>query len=151
MTETEFRFKHSQIIEYYQLIEMRLKGICSAILSDNIHDWFERLDDYESDPLGRHNKKKQEIQSQEDREYLSEEDIKRLDRIRQSRNYWCHQCFGSDRLVTVTIKNGNVKRQMHVERIIADLQEAIDCDEKLAELFSQIIKPVRNGENTKNV
>ena len=27
MTETEFRFKHSKIIEYYQLIEMRLKEI----------------------------------------------------------------------------------------------------------------------------
>ena len=26
MTETEFRIKHSEIIEYYQLIEMRLKS-----------------------------------------------------------------------------------------------------------------------------
>ncbi len=34
MTETEFRVKHSELIEYYQLIEMRLKGICAALLAD---------------------------------------------------------------------------------------------------------------------
>ena len=31
MTENDFRVKHSEIIEYYQLIEMRLKGICASL------------------------------------------------------------------------------------------------------------------------
>ena len=43
MTETEFRFKHSEIIEYYQLIEMRLKGICAALMADGNKGWYERL------------------------------------------------------------------------------------------------------------
>lgn len=34
MTEAEFRVKHSELIEYYQLIEMRLKCICADLLAD---------------------------------------------------------------------------------------------------------------------
>ena len=39
MTETEFRVNHSTIIEYYQYIEMRLKVICAALLSDEERNW----------------------------------------------------------------------------------------------------------------
>ena len=53
MTKTEFREKHSELIEYYQYIEMRLKGICATLLADEERGWFERLEDYESDPLGK--------------------------------------------------------------------------------------------------
>ena len=47
MTESEFRFKYSELIEYYQYIEMRLKGICATILvlTDEDKGWFERLSD----------------------------------------------------------------------------------------------------------
>ena len=39
MTENDFRFKHSELIEYYQYIEMRLKAICAAILADEEKSW----------------------------------------------------------------------------------------------------------------
>ena len=53
MTETEFRVKHSELIEYYQLIEMRFKSACAGLLADEEKGWFNRLDDYESDPFGK--------------------------------------------------------------------------------------------------
>ena len=34
MTEIEFRAKHSELIEYYQLIEMRLRFICATLPVD---------------------------------------------------------------------------------------------------------------------
>lgn len=34
MNKSEFRAKHSELIGYYQYIEMRLKGICAVILAD---------------------------------------------------------------------------------------------------------------------
>ena len=41
MTEADFRFKHSQLIGYYQFIEWRLKAICAAMLADEEKGWFE--------------------------------------------------------------------------------------------------------------
>ncbi len=43
ITETEFRVQHSTLIEYYQYIEMRLKGICSAIHQDRLIEWYMHL------------------------------------------------------------------------------------------------------------
>ncbi len=52
MTESDFRFKHSELIEYYQYIEMHLKAICAGFLADEEKGWFERLSDYETDSFG---------------------------------------------------------------------------------------------------
>ena len=38
MNQSEFREKHSELIEYYQYIEMRLKGICAVIPADESRD-----------------------------------------------------------------------------------------------------------------
>ena len=64
MTESEFRFKHSELIEYYQYIEMRLRFLCADFLADEERNWFERLSDYESDSFGFLLKKIKEIQEQ---------------------------------------------------------------------------------------
>lgn len=53
MTESDFRFKHSELIEYYQYIEMRLKFICANFLAKDEQEWFDRLVDYETDSLGK--------------------------------------------------------------------------------------------------
>ena len=53
MTEIEFRARHSELIEYYQYIEMHLKGICASFPEDENRTWFDMLDDYESDPFGK--------------------------------------------------------------------------------------------------
>lgn len=53
MTEVEFRVKHSELIEYYQLIEMHIKGICAALGVDKENSWFDKRDDFEADPMGK--------------------------------------------------------------------------------------------------
>lgn len=63
MTEVEFRVKHSELIEYYQLIEMHLKGICAALDVDKENSWFDKLDDFEADPLGKLLKEIKKLQS----------------------------------------------------------------------------------------
>ena len=64
MTETEFRINHSKIIQYYQLIEDRIRAICAALLADEDRNWFDRLDDYETDALGKLIYQVQQIQIQ---------------------------------------------------------------------------------------
>lgn len=130
MTENDFRFKHSELIEYYQYIEMHLKGICAAILADEEKSWIERLDDYESDSFGTLLKRIKEIQEQKHINVLTKDDLTQLDRLRITRNYWAHQCFGGKQ--PVIFKKERVNRNDYATKIITDLDEAIEWDEKLA-------------------
>lgn len=142
MTETEFRFKHSQLIEYYQYVEMRLRFICAALLADEERTWFERLDDYGADPMGKLIWKLDEIQKSIGSGFLSEEDIAELNELRANRNYWCHQAFSGD--FHVTFRRDAVKREMvlrrpeYAKKIADDLNAAIEWDEKLTNVSRAI-------------
>ena len=129
MTENDFRFKHSELIEYYQYIEMHLKGICAAILADEEKSWIERLNDYESDSFGTLLKKIKEIQEQKQINLFSKDELTQLDNLRITRNYWAHQCFGGRQ--PITFKNDLLRRDEYADKINADLNEVIEWEEKL--------------------
>ena len=131
MTETEFRINHSRIIEYYQYIEMRLKVICAELLSDEEQNWFERLNKYESDPLGKLIRKIKAIHRQKNIDLLTSEDFETLEHIRESRNYWVHQCFAAPE--HVTIRKKMVRNPKYAERIMEDLAVAETMDQVLAD------------------
>ena len=143
MTETEFRIKHSKLIEYYQLIEFRLKGICSALLADKGRAWLEGIEDYESDPLGKLISEARAIQRQTNDVCFTEDDFTALDNIRKNRNYWCHQCFGGIDDIVVFKKDKSsgdmmVSCSKHAERLDCDLHNSIKWDKKLTDIFRSI-------------
>ena len=140
MTEKDFRAMHSELIGYYQLIEMRLKGLCAAILADEERNWFERLNDYEYDSFGILIHKITEIQEKQHLKVLEPRDLASLDDLRRKRNYWVHQCFEGDPPIDrVTFSSqGRLKNQMHAQKLRADLYVAIEWDEKLAALFCNL-------------
>ena len=129
MTEKDFRFIHSELIEYYQLIEMHLKSICAAILADEEKSWLERLNDYETDSFGTLIKKIIEIQEQKQINLLSKDDLSQLDNLRKTRNYWVHQCFSLPK--PIIFKKDELKINEYANKIITDLNEAIMWDEKI--------------------
>ena len=137
MTEEEFRINHSKIIEYYQLIEMRLKGICAKLVEDDEKSWYSLLIDYELDPLGRLLQQIKKIQTIRNVTLLSEEDLDALDEIREARNFWVHRCFGGDNPVVFN-RDGQVKNMNYSKRILDDLFVAIQWDDKLTEVFRSI-------------
>ncbi len=137
MTETEFRVLHSELIEYYQLIEMRMKGICAALLADAEKDWFDRLADYDSDPFGKLIKQIKTLQSQKNTLLFSQADFEALAELRETRNYWVHQCFTS--FHPVTFLKGNVRWPEFAVRIKSDFQNAVDWDERLTEKVRPLI------------
>lgn len=136
MTETDFRFKHSELIQYYQLIEMRLKSICAALLADEEKGWYKRLEDYESDSMGGLIRNIWTIQDQKKMNLFSKDDIDVLDNLRNTRNYWAHECFGGEH--PVCFKKGEVKNPEHTKRIIFDYETAVEWDEKLADIFKAL-------------
>ena len=139
LTESEFRILHSKLIEYYQFIEFRLRGICVDILAERDRDWVDQLSDYDKDALGQLIRKLSEIQIDREKEWFSKEDFEALDNVRKARNYWCHECFGGTENV-VTFKKGMVKNPSHAKRLKADYETATEWDDKLADIAGIITK-----------
>lgn len=146
MTENDFRINHSKIIEAYQLIEMRLKMICAGLLSDEERDWLERFDDYELEPLGNLIKKIREEQPKKHITLFSPDDFESLDLIRKTRNYWAHQCFGGHSPIVFS-REGTVKRPVYAAKVIDDLRNAEDWNDKLTEIFRSL-KQINSGRES---
>ena len=138
MTEAEFRIKHSEIIEYYQLIEMRLKSICAVLIANEDKSWFERLDDYEFDPMGVLIRNIRTMQELTETTLFSINDFNVIDDLREARNYWAHECFGGKR--PVCFKNGKVKQHEYARKIENDHRIAVEWDERLAEILHELLR-----------
>ena len=146
MTEAEFRFRHSELIESYQYVEMRLKGIVSALLCGEEQSWFKLLDDCDNDPLGILISKLTEIRKNET--YFSKDDIEKLRRLKDRRNYWCHKCFTAIGIrASFSSKTRELKQSSLGKTLIDDLRKAKECEEKLTEAFGRISKEVKLVEN----
>lgn len=136
MKKAVFYEKYCELIANYQCIEADLKGICASLLADEERGWFDRLEDYESDPLGKMIQEIQSLQAKKNCILFSPEEYEALNTIRQSRNYWVHQCFvGSSH---VTFRNDIVKAPFD-KKLTNDLNEAIFWDQKLTEIERTII------------
>ncbi len=130
MKQTDFYKNYCELITYYQCIEDHLKGLCASLLADEERSWFDRLADYESDPLGKMIQEIKSLQAKKDCFLFSPEEFEALNTIRQSRNFWVHQCFIG--YSHVTFRNGIV-RAPYGGKLVADLNEAIDWDLKIIE------------------
>ena len=130
MTETEFRLRYSELIEYYQYIEERLKYICAQLLADADKGWFNRLNELESDPFGMLIRKIKQLQNEKQMIVLDDKEIRELDDMRNSRIYWIHQCFGG-MSSPVIFRKGELRRPEHAKKLKEDLSMAIEWEEKL--------------------
>ena len=141
MTEKDFRYWHSKLIEFYQLIEMRLRGIYAAMQTDADKTWFELCDDYAQDPMGAMIAQIRNYQNSHQIKWLSDNDLEGLERIRKRRNYWCHECFISTPIHVCFIDKAHedsvVRYKAHVEEIVADLNDSDNWDKRLTEVFSE--------------
>lgn len=133
MTEIEFRFKYSELIQFYQYIEERLKYICSHLLANEGKDWFNNLLDIECDPFGMLIKKIEQLQEEKQIFILSDNDIKDLKDLKETRNYWVHQCFGGITTSPVIFKKEELKNPYHGTKLITDLNVAIEWEDRLVE------------------
>lgn len=104
MTLDEFRIAHSEIIALYQGLEFNLKRICS-ILSDK--GFITSMDDLERDSMGSVIRELIKLTKGNDTLRLSDESYDLLNRFRERRNYWCHQCY-----LDICVKKDVQKREV---------------------------------------
>ena len=81
---------HSEIMLYFQCIEFDLKRIYAGMSSE---DFDEEMDLLENSNFGNTLRKLKKLDYSDGKPWLSAADYDQLDRIRELRNYWCHQCY----------------------------------------------------------
>lgn len=90
MTRNQFKILHSEIMEYFQCIEFDLKRIYSKMSSE---DFGYEMDMLENSNFGKTLYKLKKFDQSDGEPWLSDADYEQLDKIRELRNYWCHQCY----------------------------------------------------------
>ncbi len=85
-----FKLIHSELIMSVQYIEQDLKLVYSILKSGKFDDNYSNV---ENAPLGRLLKSLHEVDQELGYSKIKEKDYELLDRIREIRNYWCHQCY----------------------------------------------------------
>ena len=113
-----FRQMHSEIIENYQCIEYDMKRIYSAMSSENFDDCMDML---EGNNWGMVLNKLKRLDNSDGDPYLSDEEYRVLDEIRDRRNYWCHQCY----LDFVYIDNQR-ERNNRLSRLVRQLENEMN-------------------------
>lgn len=127
MSMDEFRINHSKLIEQYQLIEHHLEGLFAICGSGDFEELAHRV---ENDTMGELIRKVRFITKEKHIDVLDKNDFAILDEIRDSRNYWCHQCY-------LDIREDNSRN--YVSQLTNDLDITISMNEKLRKAF-QIVK-----------
>ena len=128
----QFRVNHSKLIEQYQLIEFHLEGLF-AIMQDNGTNFEELAKRVENDAMGELIRKVKFLSVKLNFEnILNKELFNALYKIRDDRNYYCHENYLID-------KNDSYKvnRKTTIEQ---DLNYVTNVNKELKEAFIKIKK-----------
>lgn len=130
MNLNEYRIFHSQIIEQYQLVEFHLEGLFALIVNDGNN--FEQLARrVENDAMGELIRKVRFlVKEYKYNDIITKNDFELLDKIRDDRNYYCHENFLEN-------KTDNYKSNRKTS-IKDDLDVAVKMNNKLVDAFKQI-------------
>lgn len=136
MARDKFKLIHSELIMQVQCIENDLKLIYAGMHEGNFN---KNLDMLEKANLGSVIKKLKELDYSDGHPDLSKRDYELLERIREIRNYWCHQCF----LDYVYIKDDRQREyqfQQIAKKLSEDENHTWDLHEHLQKLRIKILE-----------
>lgn len=119
MTLEEFRLTHSELIEQYQFIEHHLEGIYSCLNGDK--SFYEGMLEVERDTIPRLLNRIRTIQTEKGNIVLTEEELKTIEEICDSRNFWCHNCYVD---LSFDYRTGDPRNAFDIKKMLKDLVEA---------------------------
>lgn len=130
MEINEYRILHSQIIEQYQLIEFHLEGLF-ALMQGQGNNFEELAHRVENDAMGELIRKVRFlVKEYKYQDIITKQDFSDLDKIRDDRNYYCHENFLENK-----VDNYKSNRKYNIKQ---DLQNAKDINDKLKTAFKKI-------------
>ena len=91
MDNKEFRIYHSKLIEQYQFIEWHLEGIFGLLENGDFEELTHRV---ENDAMGELIRKVRFlVKEYKYNDIITKNDFESLDKIRDDRNYYCHENY----------------------------------------------------------
>jgi len=130
MTEQQFKILHSEIMENFQCIEFDLKRIYAGMSSE---EFDEEMDMLENSNMGNTLRQLKRLDHSDGDPWLSEDDYKQLDQIREMRNYWCHQCY-----LDFDYEGSQWKREMAFQKVANRLYNEHNRISKLQQKIESI-------------
>lgn len=132
LTTDEFRIAHSKIIEEFQWLEWTLKNMYAKLIEGHYPECF---DEVSEKPLGELIKKLKDVEKINKTHYLTSKDYNNLKKVKDMRNYWCHNCY----VEGIFIKrqpNGRIvsKSSGLLERVKNDYEIVRELAKKLVEI-----------------
>ena len=115
-----------------------MKCLCAALSSDEGANWFQKLDDYDSDPLGKMIQLLQAVQQQKHLEILTPAELLSLNDLRENRNWWVHQCF-TDTEKHVTFNKGKLRKPVYEDMLKRDFEKASKWEDKITEIGQAVV------------
>lgn len=131
MNLEKFRIYHSTLIEHYQFIEAHLEGIYAALSGKSLSAG---LQDVEKCSLHRLLKEIKELERDKKQSVFTDEEYKRMEKIFQRRNFWCHNCYYD---MLFDKKTGGPKKDEDIKAMVSDLHEAAELRDELFEKYEE--------------
>ncbi len=130
-----FKLIHSELIMSVQYIEQDLKLIYSILKGGEFHDNYSNV---ENVPLGKILKSLHEMDQELGYSKFKEKDYELLDKIREMRNYWCHQCY-----IDFHYIEDPQEHEMAFQKVAARLHENEWCVYELQQRLEKLRKSVQ--------
>lgn len=133
LTTDEFRIAHSKIIEEFQWLEWTLKNMYSKLIEGHYPECF---DEVAEKPLGELIKKLKDVEEQNKTHYLTDKDYINLKKIKDMRNYWCHNCYVEGDSYLEQQSDGSIvsKSRELLDRVKNDYEMVRELARKLVEI-----------------
>jgi len=129
-TMERFMTMLGEILMYYQCIEHDMRRIYSGMSSNDYYDSMDMLD---GKNWGSILIELESLDYSDNNPYFTVEEYKQLNKMREQRNYWCHQCF----LDLVYIQN-DVERYVKLDKLYRRLENEKDKAYKLHKKMQEI-------------
>ena len=139
MTKQEFQIIHSEIIEHFQIIEFNLKKMgallkCLIFKDNSFEKYMDIFSKIENDTIGYLIAELKKLQKEAAVTIFSDFDYELLEKVRKSRNFWCHNCY-----IDIAISSKDiVKNKDNEQTILEELNFAKESDYYIRTSFEKL-------------
>ena len=140
MNIVDFRQLHSELIAEYQLVEEKLRFIYLYLDKHTLNLGTQSIDYWDSlnkESIGKLMKLINFKSGEHKIEVFNKELLELIDKVREKRNFWCHQCYlklpfklnGESKIKDLEVKMNNDMED--AKKLVLDLIDAIDRVEEM--------------------
>lgn len=114
--------------------------------------WSDQFDKYDTDPFGPLLKVLKESKDKLPGKYITDSKLKKLEKMKDCRNYWAHQCFVGEEGIYFKkdkeLGENVLRKQEDVKQVKRDLGDAKDMAQYLDDVYLDLFRDTGLREQT---